>query len=95
MIASFEEFHAKRPNVPSDLLCWFDAAICPDDTAAEWRLLALECADRVESALFVDPVLDYEPERKRPTQRPRSSRSTTPARVSVDPGDDPLRTVTF
>jgi hypothetical protein len=91
VIASFEDFHAKRPNVAADLLCWFDSVICRDQTEGEWRLLERECADRVDRELFVDPVLDYEPERKRPTWRPASSRSTTPGRVRFDAGNDPLK----
>jgi hypothetical protein len=63
----------------------FRAQVASHGADGEWRLLAMECRDRVERELCADPVLDYEPKRHQPSSRSQAATSATPVAVSLAP----------
>jgi hypothetical protein len=82
--------HELRHYPPS-----FRARIASYGLQADWRALALECRDRVERELCPDPVLDYEPRRKRnaASHGTPTSTSTGSGRVELPADSDPLKSI--
>jgi hypothetical protein len=84
-------FSALRAQHQPTAACQLDAYF-PDWTDGEWRLLALEAADRTDRLNDHDP-LDYEPrQRHQPTRRSTAAISALPGAVAVS-ADDPLKNI--
>jgi CHC2 zinc finger len=84
----FEDFERALARYPASFRARVDAY--GDATAGEWRLLALECRDRVERANDFDPLLDYVPRTRRPGP---AATPTRPGAVALSTGDDPLKAI--
>jgi hypothetical protein len=95
VIAPFEAFEALAARYGAAFACHAEAHAPHDLFAGDWRLLALECRERVDDLNGYDAALDFEPPRRikrTPHHGTPTSTSTGTGQVGF-PDSDPLKSI--
>jgi hypothetical protein len=94
VIAPFESYREVTRRYGPGFACHLEAHAPFDLSGGDWRLIGLDCRERVERELCPDPILDYRPTRKRhqPSMRSTAATSQRPGTVALA-STDPLKRI--